>query len=56
MLVFFPDQLQSQMAMLLQLLMNGFPIRLRPLLHRFRPHRLVAKQLGFQFFFAQAFG
>ena len=23
---FFPDQLQSQMAMLLQLLMNGFPI------------------------------
>jgi hypothetical protein len=41
-----PTLLQGQMAMLLQLLMNGFPIRLRPLLHRFRPHRLVAKQLA----------
>ena len=44
------------MAMLLQLLMNGFPIRLRSPLHRLRPNRLVAKQLGFQFFFTQAFG
>jgi hypothetical protein len=53
--VFFPDQLQGQMTMLLQLLMNGFPIRLRPLLHRSGLHGLVPKQLGFQFFFAQAF-
>jgi hypothetical protein len=44
------------MAMLLELLMNGFPIRLRPLLHRFRPNRLVPKQLSFQFLFAEAFG
>jgi hypothetical protein len=44
------------MAMLLELLMNGFPVRLRPLLYRFRPNRLVPKKLGFQFLFAQAFG
>ena len=55
MLVFFPDQLQSQMAMLLQLLMNGFPIRLRPLLHCSGLYGLVPKQLCFQFFFAPAF-
>jgi hypothetical protein len=53
--VFFPHQLQSQMAMLLQLPMDGFPIRLRPLLHRSGLHGLVPKQLSFQFFFAQAF-
>ncbi len=50
--VFFPHQLQGQMTMLLQLLMNGIPIRLRPLLHRCGLHGLVRKQLGFQFFFA----
>jgi hypothetical protein len=53
--VFFPYQLQGQMAMLLQLLMNHFPVRLRPLRHRFGPDRWVPKQLGFQFFFAQPF-
>jgi len=54
--VFFPQQLQAQMAMLLQLLMNRFPVRLGPLRHRFRPNRLVPKQLAFQFLVAQAFG
>jgi len=52
--VFFPHQLQGQMTMLPQLLMNDIPIRLRPLPHRSGLHGLVSKQLGFQFFFAQA--
>ena len=42
--------------MLLELLMNRFPVRLRPLPHRSGPDGLVPKQLGFQFLFAQAFG
>jgi hypothetical protein len=32
--------------------MHRFPIRLRTLLPRFSPDRRLAKQLGFQFFFA----
>ncbi len=54
--VFFPHQLQRQMAMLLELLMNGFSVRLWPLPHRPDRHGMVPKQLGFQFFFAPAFG
>jgi hypothetical protein len=54
--VFFPHQLQGQMTTLLQLLMNGFPVWLWPLSHRSGLHGLVTKQLGFQFFFAQASG
>ena len=54
--VFFPQQLQGQMAMLLELLMNGFPFRLRPLPLRSGLDGLVPKQLGFQFLFAQALG
>jgi hypothetical protein len=52
--VFFPHQLQRQMAMLLQLLMNGFPVRLRPLPRRSSRNRLLPKQLGFQFFLTQS--
>jgi hypothetical protein len=52
--VFFPHQLQGQMAMLLQLLMNGFPVWLRSQSLRSGRHGLVSKQLGFQFLFAQA--
>src|SRR6266851_8120429 len=44
------------MAMLLQLLMNAVPVRLRTLLRRLDRNRLVPKQLGFQFLFAPAFG
>ena len=44
--IFLPHQLQRQMAMLLQLLVNGFPIRLRPLPHRFGCYGLVPEQLG----------
>jgi hypothetical protein len=51
--VFFPHQLQCQMTMLLQLLIDGIPIRLWPLSHR--PARAGSKQFGFQFFFVQAF-
>jgi hypothetical protein len=54
--VFFPHQLQGQMAMLLRLLMNAFPIGLRSRSHRSRRHGLVSKQLGFQFLFAQTLG
>ena len=53
--VFFPHQLQRQMAVLLELLMNGIPVRLWPLLHHFAGTDWIPKQLGFQFFFAQAF-
>jgi len=42
------------MTMLLELLMDGIPIRLGPLSHRSGLHGLVAKQPGFQFFLAQA--
>jgi hypothetical protein len=44
------------MAMLLQLLMNAVPVRLRTLPRRLDRNRLVPKQLGFQFLFAPAFG
>jgi hypothetical protein len=44
------------MAMLLELLMNGFPVRLRPLPHRSGLDRLLPKQLGFQFLFARPSG
>jgi hypothetical protein len=43
------------MAMLLQLLMNGLPVRLWPLPDRSALDGLVSKQLGFQFLFAPAF-
>jgi hypothetical protein len=54
--IFFPHQLQSQMAMLLQLLMDSIPVRLRPWLDRSAPDRLVPKKLSLQFFFAQSLG
>jgi hypothetical protein len=54
--VFFPQQLQGQMAMLLELRMNGFPVRLPPLQHCSVLDGLAPKQLGFQFLFAQALG
>src|SRR5882724_6738134 len=44
------------MSMLLQLLMNAVPVRLRTLPRRLDRNRLVPKQLGFQFLFAPAFG
>src|SRR5882757_1781995 len=44
------------MAMLLQLLMNAVPVRLRTLPRRLDRNRLVPKQLGFQFLLAPAFG
>jgi hypothetical protein len=54
--ILFPQQLQRQMAMLLQLLMHGLPVRLRPHRQRSRRRRPVPKQLGFQLFFAQISG
>jgi hypothetical protein len=42
--VFFPQQLQRQMAMLLQLLMNRLPVWLWPLPHRSGWDGLVPKQ------------
>jgi DNA invertase Pin-like site-specific DNA recombinase len=52
--VFFPQQLQGQMAMLLELLVNRSPVRLRTLPRSSGLDGLVPEQLGFQFLFAQA--
>ena len=41
--------------MLLQLLVNGFPIRLRPL-HGSHHHGRIPEQFGFQFLFPETFG
>jgi hypothetical protein len=54
-LIFLPQQLQGQTAMLLKLLGQDFPIRLWPLRRSYH-HRRSPEQLDFQFLFAQNFG